>query len=357
MYNNHSSFNESTNASTNTSFADRVKGLFMGQIVGDALGTRYEFSSSKKATKNVLRDINEDDHLELLGGGPFNVAQGQYTDDSELALGVWDSLLTNKRCNMDDISSKFYNWYESDPFDIGNATRSAFKFATTRDIMKKNAVNYNSESLSNGCLMKISPIGALLLFGENQTKTLSAHAKELCELTNPHPLCIDMCVSYVHAIDTALKSGNNMGAYMAALLNTNNEFVKQILNDALKTNTTVALQQTSNKQRFVAPDDQEMGYIGIAFQNAFFQLTHYESFEKSMIDTIILGGDTDTNCCIAGALIAACYGVNSIPKEWIKLVENFKQTDNVRLEIYPSLNHNKIYNMLNKFLSQNNFEF
>ena len=35
-----------------------------------------------------------------------------------------------------------------------------------------------------------------------------------------------------------------------------------------------------------------------------------------MIDTMLLGGDTDTNAAIAGALLGARFGFEAIPKEW-----------------------------------------
>lgn len=140
-----------------------------------------------------------------MGGGPFNVDIGQYTDDSELALGIWYSILVNNSYNIDDIVGQFYQWSHSMPFDIGNTTRTAFDSGECRQDMLSNSQENNYYSLSNGCLMKISAIGSINLLSSN-AYNLETLAKEICELTNPNPLCIDICKCYVKAIEYAIKN-------------------------------------------------------------------------------------------------------------------------------------------------------
>ena len=216
---------------------DRLLGLFMGQLVGDAVGTRYEFMNSVNVKQKILDDISSNatndtgpnEILPLLGGGPFNVLSGQYTDDSELALGIWYCFLVYKKYDINDISNIFYAWYESGPFDIGNATRNAFSGGNTYEKMKHNAKKYNSGNLSNGCLMKISPIGAIDIIGVGSD--FHKCAKEVCRLTNPNKLCVDMCVAYVIAINTALKTGDPIKVYTQAKISTRLKITSIILED------------------------------------------------------------------------------------------------------------------------------
>lgn len=58
----------------------------------------------------------------------------------------------------------------------------------------------------------------------------------------------------------------------------------------------------------------------VALRNAFFQLLHAKSFEDAMVSTVMAGGDTDTNACIAGALLGASHGLSGIPPRWIVAV-------------------------------------
>jgi len=320
---------------------NRIKGLFWGQLVGDALGTRYEFSKAHTVRKIVKADIINNE-LQIIGGGPYNVKAGQYTDDSELALSLWESLLRNKCVNIRDISKNFYLWYKSKPFDVGIATSNAFSDADTYEKMITNALKYNFDSLSNGSLMKISPLGAAAKLGFCKSNELLSYAKQICGLTNPNPICIDIVKSYIAGIYVALETGDNKKSFNAAYNIATLKITRSLLKAALKTNTKFKLSDGT----YCKADGPKMGYIGIAFQNAFFQLMKpNNTFKISMINTILIGGDTDTNACISGALYGACYGVNTIPINWITTITNF---DNPRKIDYNILDHNKIFSLLIK---------
>ena len=58
----------------------------------------------------------------------------------------------------------------------------------------------------------------------------------------------------------------------------------------------------------------------IAFHNALYQLLHAENLEEGVVDTVMRGGDTDTNAAICGALLGAVYGRDAIPKQWFQSV-------------------------------------
>jgi ADP-ribosyl-[dinitrogen reductase] hydrolase len=62
------------------------------------------------------------------------------------------------------------------------------------------------------------------------------------------------------------------------------------------------------------------GWVLIAFRNALYQLLHSEILEKGIIDTVMRGGDTDTNAAICGAFLGAVYGRDAIPAQWMNRV-------------------------------------
>jgi ADP-ribosylglycohydrolase len=64
----------------------------------------------------------------------------------------------------------------------------------------------------------------------------------------------------------------------------------------------------------------QAGWVINAFQNAFYQLLHCSSTGEAIINTTALGGDTDTNSAIAGALCGAVFGRDSIPFSWRQLI-------------------------------------
>jgi ADP-ribosyl-[dinitrogen reductase] hydrolase len=62
------------------------------------------------------------------------------------------------------------------------------------------------------------------------------------------------------------------------------------------------------------------GWVLVAFGNAIWQLLHALSFEEGVIDTVMRGGDTDTNAAICGALLGAVYGREAVPERWSRAI-------------------------------------
>lgn len=70
-----------------------------------------------------------------------------------------------------------------------------------------------------------------------------------------------------------------------------------------------------------APDYvRQQGWVLIAFRNALWQLLHAPNLEEGVVDTVMRGGDTDTNAAICGALLGAVYGLEAVPARWTERV-------------------------------------
>lgn len=248
-----------------------------------------------------------------MGGGPFNVKKGQFTDDSELALGIWYSILKHETYNAEDVADIFLTWCSSDPFDIGKVTILAFGTSNTIHEIKNNAKKFDVSSLSNGCLMKISALGCINVL-LNKSFDLQFLATEICNLTNPNPICVDMCICYVCAIDVAVRTGDPIMAFNTAYDLAKEDITKKIL-ECVKYKPVPSVTYFNKSYMSVEADGHQQGYVGIAFQNAFYHLLNTkptDGFSKVIKDTISIGGDTDTNACIAGALYAGCHGCQNI---------------------------------------------
>src|SRR5207249_6198807 len=63
---------------------------------------------------------------------------------------------------------------------------------------------------------------------------------------------------------------------------------------------------------------RHMGWVLVALQNAFYQVLHAPSLEEGVVDTVMQGGDTDTNAAIAGALLGAVHGRKEVPSRWLQ---------------------------------------
>lgn len=88
-------------ANTDGDHLDRARGTFLGLAVGDALGTSLEFS--RRDTRPL--------HTEMIGGGPFDLRPGEWTDDTAMALALAESLLCRRSFDPGDVMVRFLAWW------------------------------------------------------------------------------------------------------------------------------------------------------------------------------------------------------------------------------------------------------
>jgi ADP-ribosyl-[dinitrogen reductase] hydrolase len=136
-----------------SSMRDRALGALVGLAVGDAVGTTLEFT--KKPGRVILND--------MVGGGPFGLKAGQWTDDTAMALALADSLVERPDLDPTDLMERFVDWHENGSnsctgtcFDIGNQTREAlYRFLDSGDAKSGSTDPAHS---GNGALMRLSPV-------------------------------------------------------------------------------------------------------------------------------------------------------------------------------------------------------
>ena len=102
----------------------RYRGSLLGLAVGDALGTTLEFKSP--GTFTPITD--------MVGGGPFNLEPGEWTDDTSMALCLAESLIEKEKFDPIDQMQRYLKWdregYLSSNgkcFDIGMTVRNVLE--------------------------------------------------------------------------------------------------------------------------------------------------------------------------------------------------------------------------------------
>ena len=286
-------------------------GAIKGALIGDAAGSVMEF----KFVSTLPTEADVISALALNGGGVFRLAAGQITDDGELTLSLLRALGQHHGIYIADVVATHYlSWIDSKPFDIGRATSSALYVHKEQRVIEglanafqKRALQFNTDSKANGCLMRATPLGvaAFHMTLENTIKMVKTDVR----MTHPNVDCQDSTIAYVLAIrHLMIQPGDYLGAIKAAqeyLVNTNQE-VNGWLERALDGNLPKAFPQE--------------GYIKIAFSYAFYQLSINASFEEALKHTLMMGGDTDTNACIVGGLIGALCGIDQIPTAQVQKI-------------------------------------
>ena len=129
----------------------------LGAFIGDSLGSYLEFRKGEQDQAEVAKC------MKMEGGGYWELAPGQITDDSELAMCLMHGLIEGKgKLNAAAMVKYYGKWYKNGPFDIGYTTRNALSMANPSDpdpeLVRYAAEEKNYESLSNGALMRATPI-------------------------------------------------------------------------------------------------------------------------------------------------------------------------------------------------------
>src|SRR4051812_31608759 len=132
---------------------ERFRGCLLGLAVGDAVGTTVEFSPPGSFPPVT----------DMVGGGPFSLTVGAWTDDTSMALCLAESLLERGGFDPIDQLERYVRWWKQGHwsstgtcFDIGRATRIALqRFRTTGEPFPGDA---DPNAAGNGPLMKLAPV-------------------------------------------------------------------------------------------------------------------------------------------------------------------------------------------------------
>jgi ADP-ribosyl-[dinitrogen reductase] hydrolase len=291
---------------------DRALGAVLGALVGDALGGVLEFLDHKPTTREVEWALG------MPGGGVFDLAPGQFTDDGEMTIALLNALLVKNKYREDIVAGSYIEWANSKPFDIGTATQNALLEArpgeSASESVYEAASAYNSFSQANGCLMRISP---LAVTGSNYPLK-SPHAWKAFEkdarMTHPHENCLLATTIYGTTITNLISEGH-IGYNLRS---TPQEFLNHVPFGRRESEVSEWLEDVARGELPYARE--KIGWVKIGFSLAFHHLFNGSSFTAAMRQTLLLGGDTDTNACIVGAMVGARCGASAIPIEWREAV-------------------------------------
>jgi ADP-ribosylglycohydrolase len=270
----------------------RAQGCLLGQLAGDSLGSLVEFQTPQDILERYPHGVRE-----LADGGHWNTIAGQPTDDSEMALLLARMLAETGRYDSDDARKAYVFWLNSGPFDCGLTVSSGLRG------------RHNSSSQANGALMRISPLG---IFGASHALgDVAEWARQDAALTHPHPVCQEANALFTMAIALAVRTGCD-AKYL----------YQKVVDWAQEMNADESLLRVVREAVNAPPADYvpQQGWVLIAFHNSLWQLLHASSLEAGISNTVMRGGDTDTNAAICGALLGAIHGREAIPRQWVEAI-------------------------------------
>ncbi len=268
-----------------------AQGTLLGLLAGDALGSQVEFQSPE-----AIRARHPHGLRALLPGGVWNLLAGQPTDDGEMALALARTLAAVGGFDRDRVAQAYIRWVDSIPFDIGTTTARGIDALRGRG-------RPNPASQANGALMRVAPIG---IAAAGRPDLAAAWADVDAGLTHPHPVCRAASASFAAAVAAGVGGADPQAMWSAA---------HAYAGDGA---AGTEIRQCLIEARDAPPHDftRNQGWVLIAFGNAFHRLWTGQAFDNALVDTVMQGGDTDTNAAICGALLGAALGRDAIPADW-----------------------------------------
>ena len=279
--------------------ADRIAGSVLGLALGDALGAPFEGRMAAEVP----------DPLPALELPWMGLPPGSTTDDTAMARNLVRSLAALAEFDPDDLVARHLEWFRSGPPDVDAFTRRVLSrvdlgegaFEAARSVWEERGPEV---SAGNGSVMYCAPLG---LAYANRAEELPRVAPKLSALTHYDERCRTAVLAVTVAIAVLARGQSSEGAVAAAL-------------------TAVVDREGGEELEYLveiagvgrAIDGPDQGFClftaGVALQS----LLGTGDFEVEVSRVVSLGGDTDTNAAVAGALLGTVVGENGLPQSWLE---------------------------------------
>ncbi len=266
---------------------NRAEAAFIGLAMGDAMGATVEFMTPGEimAKHGCLKEI--------IGGGWLKLKPGQVTDDTQMTLCIARAIDVVNGWSLQIVAENFSEWLRSKPVDIGDTCRRGIRNYMLKGMLE---TPFNQWDAGNGACMRMLPV-AIFTLGNDEL--LKQYATAQAHLTHNHPLSDAACISLGRLVQMAMlgRSKTTLRAELENLLAEHENF------------------------RFEPYMGLSTAYVVDTMQTVFHYFFKTRDFEDCIVRTVNQGGDADTTGAIAGMLAGAYYGIEGLPKRWLKKMD------------------------------------
>lgn len=282
---------------------DRVVGCVVGSALGDALGAPFKFMRA--------RDIPNP--LPAFERPWVGLPPGSTTDDTAMARNLVRSLDARGGFDPDDLVARHVAWLRSGPPDVGSLTRRVLQRASEGARAEEAAetvwrLRGPEASAGNGSVMYCAPLGVAYARRPERLKRL---APKLSALTHYDGRCRTAVLAVTLTAAALVRGDPPLDAARSAVEATLErqggeelEFLIEAIGD------TRAL------------DGPEQGFCLYAAATGLQALLRGGSFEDELRRVVGLGGDTNANAAVAGALLGARFGHAALPPAWLACLQD-----------------------------------
>jgi len=277
---------------------DRFQGALLGLAVGDALAAHTQFR--KPGSFAAVGD--------LLGGGPFDLPRGAWTDDTAMALLLAESLLEREGFDAQDQVDRYVRWqregYGSATGQcVGISANVARALATALYRRQPFAGSHDPEQLDKDPLVRVAPV---VMYFFSDANAAVSRAAEAARITAQAPMVLD-CVRLFAAMVRLALTGKEKEAVLRPPRETWT---------SVNTRPEVLALYEGSYQRRMPPEITAGGHVVQALEAALWAFHHGESYREGALLAANLGRDSDVVTSAYGQLAGAYHGVSAIPGIW-----------------------------------------
>jgi ADP-ribosyl-[dinitrogen reductase] hydrolase len=302
---------------------ERYRGCILGMAVGDAVGTTLEFR--QPGTFEPLTD--------MVGGGPFFLNVGEWTDDTSMALCLAMSLLEKKGFDPVDQMERYVRWRQDgymssngECFDIGGTVRMALdRFLETWEPYSGPT---DENAAGNGSIMRLAPIP--LYYTKASPVEFLEFAANSSRTTHGTQTCVDACKYMAVVIDGVLH-GLTKEDLFSALFPLPESFHPQVQE----------IYEGSFKRK-QPPEITGSGYVISTLEAALWAFWNTDNFKDGCLKVANLGLDSDSTAAVYGQIAGAYYGEQGIPEDWRKKVAHRQILERVADRLYAERYGNEL---------------
>lgn len=273
---------------------DRARGAMLGLAIGDAIGTTLEFTQRDAA---CVRD--------MVGGGPFSLQPGEWTDDTSMALCLADALIAEGAWVPAVFADLLRRWYRFGHnsmngrcFDIGHTTRSAIEGWAAMGAAWQG--NTDPGTAGNGSLVRLAPMAIAC---RGSLRTIWRWSRSQSAVTHAAMEAIHGCQVLGMILCHALQGADREHALAPKIAPLPVRL--QIINAG----------EYKSKLR---TQIRSSGYVVDTLEAALWAVWHSRSFEDAVLQAANLGDDADSVAAVAGQIAGAIYGLSGIPPDWVQ---------------------------------------
>jgi ADP-ribosylglycohydrolase/predicted esterase len=303
----------------------RFAGCMAGQALADALGMWVE-GSLPAESEAFVRDVIRAGKVESLPAKIFPF--GQYTDDTQLARELLQSLIERGQVDPEDFARRLVTLYREDGIvGIGTATRDAIR--KLQKGIPWSQAGSPAPRAGNGAAMRAAPIG---LAYRGKLKRLKEAAELQSHVTHLDPRSVAGAVAIATAVSLALEGNPIVPAAFCEGIAGTCESLDPVLAGALR--RLPAWLDTDPKDAasivgLTAFEDDGQGFRGIpgfvtgsVLWSLYCFLKYPDNYLDAVCTAISAGGDTDTTAAMTGAISGARLGLDAIPSDLVAFVND-----------------------------------